>query len=64
MQHLNTANFLENVAALYDQYFSKVASEVSFLKNPERLKALGILSFFNVMDRQDIKLPPAKQVDL
>lgn len=56
MQQPNSNNFFENVAALYDQYFSKVSAEVSFLKNPKMLKALGILSFFNVMDRHDTKL--------
>src|SRR5690606_25798098 len=32
MQQPNSNNFFENVAALYDQYFSKVSAEVSFLK--------------------------------
>jgi hypothetical protein len=50
------SNFLENVAALYDQYFNKIATEISFLKEPNKLRALGILSFFNVMDRQDNQL--------
>lgn len=48
-------DYLRNVAALYDQYFSKVATEASFITNREKLKALGILSFFQVLNRNDIK---------
>jgi energy-coupling factor transporter ATP-binding protein EcfA2 len=49
----NDISILNNVFSLYDQYFQKVKSELSFLENPQNLKALGILSFFNVLDRNN-----------
>jgi len=47
----NDIRILKNVFSLYDQYFQKVKNDLSFLDNPENLKALGILSFFGVLDR-------------
>lgn len=47
----NDIRILKDVFSLYDQYFQKVKNDLSFLDNPENLKALGILSFFGVLDR-------------
>lgn len=47
----NDIRILKDVFSLYDQYFQKVKNDLSFLDNPENLKALGLLSFFGVLDR-------------
>ena len=47
----NNIRILKDVFSLYDQYFQKVKNDLSFLENPENLKALGVLSFFGVLDR-------------
>lgn len=47
----NNVEILKNVFSLYNQYFQKVKNDVSLLGDPENLKALGILSFFGVMNR-------------
>lgn len=47
----NDIRILKDVFSLYDQYFQKVKNDLSFLDDPENLKALGILSFFGVLDR-------------
>ena len=49
----NDIRILNDVFSLYDQYFWKVKSDLTFLEKPENLKALGILSFFGVLDRND-----------
>lgn len=47
----NNTEILTNVFSLYDQYFQKVKNDLSFLDDKENLKALGIISFFGVLDR-------------
>lgn len=47
----NNISILNDVSSLYDQYFQKVKTDLSFLDKSENLKALGILSFFGVLDR-------------
>lgn len=49
----NNISILKDVFSLYEQYFQKVKNERNFLDNIENLKALGILSFFGVLDRND-----------
>jgi len=49
----NDTRSLEDVFSLYDQYFQKVKNDISFLDNSDKLKALGILSFFGVLDRNN-----------
>ncbi|MBY0426553.1 MAG: hypothetical protein K2Q22_13010, partial [Cytophagales bacterium] len=47
---------LRNATQLYDEYFKKIVSEVSFLTKPDYLKALGILSFFGVLEKSNREL--------
>jgi energy-coupling factor transporter ATP-binding protein EcfA2 len=49
----NDIRILKDVFSLYDQYFQKVKADLSFLDKSDNLKALGILSFFGVLDRND-----------
>lgn len=49
----NNTNVLNNVFSLYDQYFQKVKNDLSFLDNKENLKALGIISFFGVLEKNN-----------
>jgi len=49
----NNTAILTNVFSLYDQYFQKVKNDLSFLDDKENLKALGIISFFGVLDRNN-----------
>ena len=49
----NDISILKDVFSLYDQYFQKVKNDLSFLDNPDNLKALGMLSFFGVLDRNN-----------
>ena len=49
----NDISILKNVNSLYDQYFQKVKTDLSFLDKPENLQTLGILSFFGVLDRNN-----------
>lgn len=48
-----STEILTDVFSLYDQYFQKVKNDLSFLDNEENLKALGIISFFGVLDRNN-----------
>lgn len=50
----NNIAVLQNVASLYDDYFQKVQSEVEIISNQKKLQALGILSFFGVLDRKNM----------
>lgn len=52
----NDVQILNNIVSLYDQYFQKVKSDLEFLEKPNNLKALGILSFFGVIDRNNLEL--------
>jgi len=49
----NNTEILTDVFSLYDQYFQKVKNDLSFLDDKENLKALGIISFFGVLDRNN-----------
>lgn len=49
-------SILNDVFSLYDQYFQKVKTEISFLEKRENMVALGILSFFGVLDRNDLEI--------
>ncbi len=49
----NDISILKNVFSLYDQYFQKVKNDISFLDHPQNLKALGILAFFGVLERNN-----------
>lgn len=49
----NNTDVLKNVFSLYDQYFQKVKNDLSFLDNKENLKALGIISFFGVLEKNN-----------
>lgn len=49
----NDLSILNDAFSLYDQYFQKVKADLSFLDKSENLQALGILSFFGVMDRSN-----------
>jgi hypothetical protein len=51
-----STEILKDVISLYDEYFKKIQSEISFLKKPEYLTALGILSFFGALERNDEEL--------
>lgn len=53
----NSTEILTDVFSLYDQYFQKVKNDLPFLDDKENLKALGIISFFGVLDRnnEDVK---------
>lgn len=52
----NNLKDLYNAETLYNEYFKRLADEVSFLKSPAKLNALGILSFFGVIDRNNEEL--------
>jgi len=52
----NDIRILKDVFSLYDQYFQTVKTDLSFLDKPENLKALGLLSFFGVLDRNNKEL--------
>jgi len=52
----NEDNELDSVFQIYDHYFKKLDSEISILSDKRKLSALGIISFFAVMDRNDKKL--------
>ncbi|MBS1635375.1 MAG: hypothetical protein JST26_05585 [Bacteroidetes bacterium] len=52
----NNAEVLRDVTSLYDEYFKKIETEIAFLSKPEYLKALGILSFFGVLDKGNEEL--------
>lgn len=52
----NDIEILRDITSLYEEYFKKVQSEVDFIKNPAYLEALGLLSFFGVLDRKDENL--------
>lgn len=49
----NDISILNDAFTLYDQYFQKVKTDLSFLDKSDNLKALGILSFFGVLDRKN-----------
>ena len=49
----NDINILKDVFSLYDQYFQKVKNDLSFLDKPDNMMALGLLSFFGVLDRNN-----------
>lgn len=53
IQENNDIGILKDVFSLYDQYFQKVKNDLSFLDNHDNLKALGILSFFGVLDKNN-----------
>ena len=44
---------LTNVSNLYDIYFSQIIEEISELKDEKILKAMGILSFFRIVEKDD-----------
>lgn len=46
-------SILKDINSLYDRYFQNVKHEVSFLENTQNLKALGLVSFFGAIDRND-----------
>lgn len=52
----NDISILKNVFLLYDQYFQKVKTDISFLEKPDNLRALGLLSFFGVLDRSNVEV--------
>lgn len=52
----NSIAVLSNVFSLYDQYFQKVKHDLSFLDKKENLRALGIISFFGILDRNNEEL--------
>lgn len=52
----NNVEVLKDVTSLYDEYFKKLQTEIAFISKPEYLKALGILSFFGVLDKNDEEL--------
>lgn len=47
----NDIRVLNDTFSLYDRYFQKVKAELSFLDKSENLQALGVLSFFGVLDK-------------
>lgn len=49
----NNLTILDNAFSIYDQYFQKVKVDISILDNQQYLKALGILSFFGVLDKRN-----------
>lgn len=49
----NSSEILTDVFSLYNQYFQKVKNDLSFLDNKENLNALGIISFFGVLERDN-----------
>src|SRR5690606_5079359 len=52
----NNIEILKNVPSLYDEYFRKIQTEVSIIAKREYLHALGILSFFGVLERNNDKI--------
>ncbi|WP_295801163.1 hypothetical protein [Mucilaginibacter sp.] len=44
---------LDKVTAIYEEYYKRVSGDNHFLKEPEYLKVLGLLSFFRVIDRDN-----------
>lgn len=59
----NNIEALKDTTSLYDEYFKKVQHEVQFLSKPEYLQALGILSFFGVLDRNNEELKKNLKLD-
>jgi hypothetical protein len=49
-------SILKNVFSIYEQYFQNVKIDLSFLNETENIKALGILSFFGVLDRRNVEV--------
>ncbi len=43
----------ESVFSIYESYFKRISHEVSFLADRKKLTALGVLSFFENIDRLD-----------
>lgn len=52
----NNIKDLYNAESLYDSYFKTLSDEISFLKSPAKLKAIGLLSFFGVIDKHNQEL--------
>ncbi len=48
-----TLEELNNVAEIYKLYFERISNENPVLLAPEYLKALGVLSFFRALDKDD-----------
>ena len=52
----NNLQSINDVSALYDEYFSSIRKDFSDLGNTNLLKAAGIITFFRVLDRTNIEL--------
>ncbi|MGJ1213393.1 MULTISPECIES: hypothetical protein [Sphingobacterium] len=46
-------NYLTSPVLLYEKYFKKIAEEIGIFDDPLTLKALAIVSFFGVLDRDN-----------
>jgi len=49
----NTLQSIDNVAALYDEFFSSVQKDLSDINQPNLLKVAGIMVFFRSVDRSN-----------
>ena len=49
-------NYLNSPVLLYEKYFKEISEEIGVFNNPIILKALAIVSFFGVLDRNNEKL--------
>lgn len=47
----NTLQSIQDVSALYDEYYSSIRRDLQDLANPNLLKVAGIIAFFRVVDR-------------
>ena len=45
--------YLENSVLLYDEYFKKISAETEIFAQPTSIKALGIIHFFGVLDKNN-----------
>lgn len=49
-------NYLSSPVLLYEKYFKKISEEIGIFNNPIILKSLAIVSFFGVLDRNNVEL--------
>jgi hypothetical protein len=49
----NTLESIQDVSALYDQYYQSIQKDLTRLGNEDLLKAAGIIAFFQTVDRSE-----------
>ncbi len=57
--HENTLQSINDVSALYDEYFSTIRRELEDLKDSSLLKIAGVVTFFRAVDRSNDELMTA-----